>query len=651
MAVSEMSFISMIGGMQQLDDLINICGETGAFQPDNVFSFYSSTENFSAISEENPYSQPFQTLKNAVYSCGEKLEETDIKGFHVNKAKINRYVNHISKSIENLVDEKRALYKELAFCKEETEKLKHFYGLNKSLKDVLSCEYIKARFGKIPISAYERFINIAEKSSENGVNLIFFTFTSDNKYRWGVYFTDPENENEIDRLFSSVYFEKIPIKPYDKNPYEKVIELQNFMKELYKKIENTDKKISEFWQSQKSQCMKFYTKLKELSTYFEIKSYAARYNDSFILVGWIPQENLKEFSEKISKIKGIEYSTEKGKNILSNMPPVKLKNKKIFEPFEFFVKMYGLPSYGESDPTPFVAITYALLFGIMFADLGQGLVVSLVGWLLWKIKKMQLGLVLVPCGIFSSVFGLIFGSVFGFENALDPLYKNLFGLHEKPIEVMQPQTTTMLIAAAVGLGAVLLVIAMIMGVRASIMRGHIGEAIFGHKGILVVISYAAVIFMALDLTALHTGIANMFFVILFIAIPLVLVMFSEILIKIFEKNKDWKPESWGEYIMQSFFELFEVILSLISNTMSFLRVSAFILVHAGLMGLFFKMAESASPAAGMIIIILGNVFVIALEAFLTAIQVMRLEFYEMFSKFFDGQGREFEPVRLDRLNS
>lgn len=644
MAVSEMSFISMIGPMQKIHQLINVCGESGVFQPDNVFSFYSQTENFFAISEENPYSEPLQTLQNSVHSCGEKLEETDVKGFQVNRAKVNRYVKYISTNIAKLVDEKRDVYKELTFYKEEIEKLKHFYGLDKTLKDILSCEYIKARFGKIPISGYEKFLTVSKQSMENGIDLMFFTLTSDKDYYWGFYFADPENESEIDRLFSSVYFEEIPMEPYDKTPYEQASEFQSRSKELYKKVESIDKNISEFWKSQKNQCMKFYTKIKELSTYFEIKSYAAQYNESFILVGWVPQENLKEFSEKISAIKGIEYSTEKGKNILKNMPPVKLENKKIFKPYEFFVDTYGMPSYNEMDPTAFVAITYAILFGIMFADLGQGLLVSVVGFLMWKLKKMKLGKILISCGISSAIFGTLFGSVFGFEHVLDPFYRKVFGLHEKPVEVMNSSTTGTIIYSAVGLGVVLLILAMCLGVYSSFKRKNYGAALFGPSGLCGLIFYSAAVFMMLDMMVLHTGIVNSLFIVVFLVIPLVLLMFSEILIELVNGDPHWKPESWGDYLAQSFFELFEVILSYVTNTMSFLRVGAFVLVHAGMMMVVFTIAEMFSGAGYVIVMIVGNIFVIALEALLAGIQVLRLEFYEIFSKFFEGQGRPFTPV-------
>ena len=646
MAVSEMNFISMIGPINKLGELVNICGESGVFQPDNVFSFYSDTENFSQVTEENPYSEPLQDLQNAIYSCGGKSVFTDIEDFKVNKPKVERYVKYISENVSQAVESKRKLYRDLAEYKEEIELLKHFYGLNQNISDVLECEYCRAHFGKIPNAYYSKLSELAEENSKKGIELLFFPLTFDDEYQWGMYFTDIENEKEINRLFSSLYFEEVKLKPYEKTPYEAVSELQSLRTEIYRKIENIDKKISEFWESQKSRCMKFYTKLKELNTYFEIKSYAAQYNNSFILVGWVPKESLELFKSKISKVKGIEYSTEEGKDMLSHMPPVKLRNNKIFKPFEFFVDTYGMPSYDELDPTAFVAITYNILFGIMFADLGQGLVVSLVGFLMWKLKKMKLGRILISCGIFSAISGTLFGSVFGFEHALDGFYKNVFGLSEKPIEVMNSSTTSYILYIAVGIGVVLLIIAMMLGIYSAFKRKHLGEALFGPNGICGLVLYSSAMFMLVDMVMLHTGVVNTVYMVVLIVIPMILLMFSEILIKIANHERNWKPDNWADYIMQSVIELFEVILSYVTNTVSFSRVGAYVLGHAGMMMVVFTLANMFSGAGYIITVVIGNAVVILLEALLAGIQVLRLEFYEMFSRFFEGQGRVFTPVTV-----
>ena len=98
-----------------------------------------------------------------------------------------------------------------------------------------------------------------------------------------------------------------------------------------------------------------------------------------------------------------------------SIPPTKLKNNRFIRPFELFVKMYGLPAYNEIDPTLFLTITYAFIFGIMFGDLGQGLCLLIGGLIVYKTKKMDLAGIICAAGVFSCIFGALFGSFFGFE--------------------------------------------------------------------------------------------------------------------------------------------------------------------------------------------------------------------------------------------
>lgn len=650
MSVSKMNFISMIGPLQQIDELINACGDSASFEPDNVFSFYSNTDKFSALSEENFYAEPLKKLETVIRLCSSKPEKTDISDFHISKSKIERYSNYVFENVQNFVSEKNCLLKDCEKYKKEIEKLKHFSDLKEKIQDIVSCEYTKAHFGKMPRSAYFKYAQIARKSAENGLDLMFFPFGADEQYQWGIYFAPLENRDEVDRVFSSLYFEEIEVESCDKVPVDQISYLCDLINENDKKIKEIDQKLANFWNSQKDQCMKFYTKVKQFSDYFEIKSYVAKYNDTFILVGWVPSENLEEFTKRISKIKSVEYSTEEGKNVLEHRPPVKLKNNKIFRPFEFLVDTYGTPSYNELDPTAFVAITYTLLFGIMFADLGQGILVSVVGYLMWKFKKMALGKMLIPCGISSAFFGTFFGSVFGFEHALDPFYKNVFGLSKKPIEVMDASSTDTIIYSAVAIGIVLLIISMVLGICSLVKQKNYGEAIFGSRGFCGMVFYISLVFMVVDMLALHTGVVTKLYVFFLMIVPLILLMFSEILIKIVNGQKDWKPESWADYLPQSFFELFEVVLSFITNTMSFLRVGAFVLVHAGMMMVVFTIADMFSGPGAIITLVIGNLIVTALEALVAGIQVVRLEFYEMFSKFFEGQGRPFTPIVSEKIN-
>ena len=130
------------------------------------------------------------------------------------------------------------------------------------------------------------------------------------------------------------------------------------------------------------------------------------------------------------------------------------------------------------------------------------------------------------------------------------------------------------------------------------------------------------------------------------AISLPILFVKELLIGKIDKHdkEEYMPDSAADFIMQNFFEVIEYILSYFSNTVSFLRIGAYMLVHAGMMMVFFSLAGDELSVKSVLIIVLGNVIVIALEGLLSGIQVLRLEFYEMFSRFYEGDGKPFEGI-------
>ena len=89
------------------------------------------------------------------------------------------------------------------------------------------------------------------------------------------------------------------------------------------------------------------------------------------------------------------------------------------------------------------------------------------------------------------------------------------------------------------------------------------------------------------------------------------------------------------------------MLSYLSNSMSFLRVGGFILSHAGMMAVVMSLSEMVGGAGSPIVVIIGNLFVMCLEGLIVGIQVLRLEFYEIFSRNFEGNGKPYTPARLN----
>lgn len=640
MAVSPIKSIGIIGLKSELDRVVNICGRSGVFQPDDPLNFYSDTRGFVPVSDKNPYTEPLSDFTETLKVAGITPDIVDVHDLIESNEQVVDRVESMEQELAKLIAEKADLNQRIDQCKRSIEETSHFVGIGMNFDKIFSCQFIKANFGRLPKESYGKLDNYKDDRYVS-----FFICTEDETHYWGVYVTPVDKSEDIDRIFSGLYFEHCDVEDFHGTPEQSIKILETHLQALLKDEAVAAAELENYCKYHKTDINRYFSKIAELELYSSIKNNAMTYNSSFILVGWVPGENADKLVEELESIDSIECSLTDGKEELKHSPPIRLKNNFFSKPYEYFVDLYGLPCYNEPDPTLFVSITFTILFGIMFGDVGQGIVLVIAGWLMWKFKRMDIGKILIPCGISATVFGFVYGSVFGFEEALDPLY-HAVGMSGKPIAVLESATLLVLVAA--GIGVFLVFFAMLLNLISSLRRRDFGRAVFSPSGICGMVFYISLI-AGLICTLFGIPVMNIFYVIFLLVVPLVLIYLGEPLSKLINGEKNWKPEKWGEYLVQSFFELFETLLSYITNTMSYLRIGAFVLVHAGMMLVFFTLANllgSVGSVQYIIMVIFGNAFVILLEATLVTIQVLRLEYYELFSRFYIGEGRAFKPVRL-----
>lgn len=642
MAVSKMQAVNIIGLVKDIDEVVSVLGESGIFHPDDVTSFHKDTRNFTHLFNGNIYAEPLADLKAAIALTEFDVPYTDVAAFNPTMEEIELFVGEFNEKAKKLVETKNLTLRKFERAEKNLEEAKHFVGLAVDIEQVLSLKYLNSRFGKLPKESYSKL------SAYKDNPFVDFTIcTEDNSYYWGVYLAPVERSDEIDEIFSKLYFERSDIMEEGENPEDYLKNLKESLPVLKENSEKAEAELNLYMKENLDKLSLYLTKLEKLSLFERIRSKILRYNNSFVIVGWVESSFAKSLSKQLKKINSVDVYFSDAKIELSKSPPVKLKNSFLAKPFEFYTEMYGVPKYNEIDPTLFIAITYTVIFGIMFADVGQGIILSIVGYLMWKLKKMKIGPILIPCGISSAVFGLVFGSVFGFEHLLDPLYKSLFNLDEKPIEVMSSDSIILILLSAVAIGIFLVITAMCLNVYSSFKQGDIGKALFGSSGIAGIIFYSAIVFGVAGQLLLGLSIFNLPYILGLIVFPYLLIFFSEPLGGLIKREPDWQPESWGGYIMEHLIESIEFLLEYVTNTVSFLRVGAFVLVHAGMMMVVFVLAETAGAVAYWPVVVFGNIFVMVLEALLVSIQVLRLEYYEMFSRFYSGEGRAFEPVNFE----
>ena len=328
-----------------------------------------------------------------------------------------------------------------------------------------------------------------------------------------------------------------------------------------------------------------------------------------------------------------------------NQAPTKLKNPKLFKPFEMFVRMYGLPAYNEIDPTIFVALTYTFIFGAMFGDLGQGICLIIGGGLIYKFKKLDLAAIISCAGFFSAIFGVLFGSVFGFEDIIPALWMHPANSMTN-IPFIGNLNTVFIVAIAFGM--FLILITMLFHIINGVKAKDTENTLFDTNGLSGFVFYAAVVGVIVLFMTGHSLPAGVVLVIMFV-IPLLLIALKEPLSEFIEKKADFMPKSKGMFVVQAFFEMFEVLLSYFSNTLSFVRIGAFAVSHAAMMQVVLMLAGAENGGSpNWIVIIIGNLLVCGMEGLIVGIQVLRLEYYEMLSRFYKGTGREFKPFAKKR---
>jgi len=371
---------------------------------------------------------------------------------------------------------------------------------------------------------------------------------------------------------------------------------------------------------------------------------AGRSDSAVFLTGWLPAARAGALRAALREATGGRFhlrlddpgslaSVRTG----SETVPVELRNPALLRPFEGLTAEYGLPRWREIDPTPLVALGFCAMFGLMFGDLGQGAVLAAFGAWLARRRARDAGLVVLQCGIASMAFGLAYGSVFGVEGWLPALWL-------RPLEDLPRLLRA---GAAIGLGTVGLSFG--LGVLNAALRRDWSNALFGTHGLLAAFAYWAA--AALALRWLVTGEAGEAAA---RSWPLVVLPLAVLLGA--RATAGWRStnpsaRSLATAALEAVIELVDVVVRGIANTVSFVRLSAFAVSHAALLFAVFALMEllpssGAGNAGRVLVFVLGNAVVIALEGLIVSIQGVRLVYYEFFSRFHEGTGVRYQPLQL-----
>ncbi len=639
MAIAKMKLVNITSDQAKLDEVLLRFVELDCFHPEPATKIAESVHGVTTLQEEDPYCELLSRLKDLEVNLGLSLNNEFIKDWKCDLNEMSTYMEQLERKREEIEEVKRELEGVIQANKDALTQVENIEGMDVSLDDIFSCKYVNVRFGRLPLDSVDKLQYYGNRP------FVFRSFKEDSSYSWCMVLSTPKYEREVDNILSSLYFERIRIPDFVHDTPEKAEEnLKAEIESDYQQLASIEKERDDMIQACQQRLQVIKGRLLFLENTFEARKYVVGLGERFTITGFAASDDVKKIEAVFADIKDVEIAARPAYSDRRFTPPTKLKNSWFTRPFSMFVEMYGLPNYEDIDPTPFVALTYTLLFGIMFGDVGQGLVLILVGWLAAKLKHMKLGEIGIRIGISSTLFGFVYGSVFGDEHLLDPLYQSLFHLEEKPIEVMGSDFIMPLLICAIAIGAVLIVLSMSINMYIQIKHKNWCELLLSQNGIAGIVFYIAFLGGAAAQFGFGIAVFSKLYILALIVLPLLLIFLKEP-IEHKVKGKPMFPDGFGGFFTQSFFELFEVCLSFITNTISYLRVGGFVLSHAGMMLVVTLLMEMVSGAGSIAVAIFGNLFVMCLEGMIVGIQVLRLEFYEMFSRYFSGDGIAFQSLK------
>jgi len=528
----------------------------------------------------------------------------------------------------------------LAQLQRRLSQLESIAWLEVDLDTLRSLRYIYVVLGTMPIANMRRL-----ETSLESVPSVLVTLQRQERLATVALFGTRRDAEILERAARSAYLNPFSLpEGHRGTPAEAIAALRPDIESARQYVAECQTVIDYLHQARAQRLRQLLWRVRVSHTLVETITNYDRLRYTYLVGGWVPASQVPALQRKIRQTSDrvlVEVNTPRRQEA-DNLIPVALHNPPIVRAFQTLVTNYGYPRYVEMDPTLVVMLTFPLVFGIMFGDVGHGSLLALLGLLLAsrKVRALRgfsaLGVVVLICGIMAMIFGFLYGSVFGFEKVLEPL-------------LMHPLENVMgLLLITIGIGVVLLSLGMVCNIVNAALARRWGHLLFDHHGLAGLIFYWSLLGLAASAFTNNLPVSPVPFAALTLISGLA-VTFSQVLERLVEGHQPLIESGLATYLIQAPIELFETLMGLLSNTLSYVRMGAFAVAHGSLCMVIFIMAEIISQTHGVgywVVVALGNLFVLGFEGMVVGIQTLRLEYYELFSKFFSGGGTPYRPLTL-----
>ena len=633
MATEKLTRAVVSGPISVMDEAIQALMLDREFQPLQACSTLGGRGELQVPDCTDEYQPVLESAVALLGKLGLKAEFRDFKNADYTLESCRRWISDTSAEVSRLATKRNSALSLASDDNELIGRLEPFALLDVDLEELLDVKSMRLHFGSTDPEYWPALRKTAE--TVDGV-FLFRSGVTDGKFHCILLSLPAQSVLAEEELCAEglVLEDRPNAAGLTGVPSKRIAELRAEAAEAQRQGEELTRQLTALAEKYASELLSRYSWLKYMSEAVALRRNLGTDGVSFFLCGWTPAKGMEDFKAAADKL-GCACRFEKPSPLDAGKVPVKFRKGGLAKVFSPFVDMYGVPAYGEADPRLFLALTYCLFFGMMFGDIGQGAVLILVGLYMYKKRGSWLGGILACVGVPAMLFGAVYGSVFGNEHLL-PGFKVLEG---------DGVVTILLVSAAMGI--LLILFTGVLNILTSFRQRQLRKALFSANGVtgvlfLTLLVAGVVLQMALQIPVLASG---AFWIV--IAVLLLSIWLSEPLALLLHLEKKHEEKSMGMMILEGFFELFEAVLSWLSNCLSFLRVGTYAVIHAIMMMIVYQLSAQADGGYSIFGLVIGNVIVMVIEAALVCIQSLRLEFYELFSRFYTGRGTAFEPVVVD----
>lgn len=615
------------------EEVVSRLLKSGVFQPVDIRGIENGMEDIPQFQIDKEYSL-CESLQSRLGDVARKagitlLPKKEFKEFSYEEA--DKSLKKAEETLKPLITERDDLNARLSMKESMLKRLEEYvpFAVNRPPS---SYSFLKAEMGSIE----EKNLPALERSLKD-IPHIVYPFKKEGSRAVLLFIGLRRDRELLDRVLRDLGWVKLDQKQEPQELSKEVVKkIKDEMDVCRKNIEAVDIAFRRLRDELKENFSDMEAYLTVKKSLFEANKYSCVTEKTSLISGWVPRSEKDRIVSEIKKFDPASYIEDKRAEELG-IPredvPVRLKHTRIFKPFELLIDAYGIPRYGTIDPTIFVAISFLVMFGAMFGDLGHGLVLSAVSLFLWKSKNekvKQAGTLIFYCGISSGLFGVLYGSFFGYEFP---------SLWIKPMH-----SIVEIFKISIIFGIVMITGGILLNVANAFKDKDYIKAFFDKGGLIAGVIYWTGIAIVSKMLVSRTGFQPVY---LFVFLACMGILFLKPLVELIFKKK---REPALTALMESTIDILEIVMGYLANTVSFIRIAAFALAHAGLFLSIFElsriMKSVAGDAAALIIIVIGNIFIILLEGLVVSIQSLRLNYYEFFSKFFMSGKRFYKPLTM-----